>query len=308
MGTLIRFTLLTVLVCQLTGCLGQTNGSEEARTTGSFKKLASMAHPRSAHVSEAANGNIYVIGGVTASGPINLDSVEEYNPATNTWTEKTAMSSPRQGMGSAVYNDKIYIFGGYDNSGVATVEVYDPSNDTWTQLNDMPVAAEFASASTVGSKIYVSLRAVGGSAQNANIYEYDPINDGWNAKSNYPVLVAGHHQAVIGTNIYFIGRSPALIYDTVNDIWSEVADAWGNSGNGGKSTAVLGGMIYLFDESDWASSLQVYKPQNTFSGSGFSSPVMITLGAVATLNNSAFISGGARKDASISSDFYKFDY
>jgi hypothetical protein len=51
-------------------------------------------------VAVAQNGMIYAIGGRTNSGGlINLATVEEYNPTTNTWATRTSMPTARTGLG-----------------------------------------------------------------------------------------------------------------------------------------------------------------------------------------------------------------
>jgi hypothetical protein len=50
---------------------------------GYWTTLAAMNVGRSAHVSGAVNGILYVTGG---RNPNNLNSVEMYNPGTNKWT------------------------------------------------------------------------------------------------------------------------------------------------------------------------------------------------------------------------------
>ncbi len=57
---------------------GQTVG-------GTWQQLASMPTARQELASAVLNGKIYVIGGLNADG-ISTNTVEVYNPATNTWT------------------------------------------------------------------------------------------------------------------------------------------------------------------------------------------------------------------------------
>ena len=55
-----------------------------------------------------ANGKIYAIGG-NAVGADATDQVEEYDPATNTWTVKAHMPTARYSLAAATApNGKIY--------------------------------------------------------------------------------------------------------------------------------------------------------------------------------------------------------
>jgi len=91
-------------------------------------------------VATASNGRIYAIGGY---GDItHLATVEEYDPATDTWVTRASMPTPRSGLGvAAASNGKIYAIGGINSQGaLTTVEEYDPVTDTWTTRASMPTA------------------------------------------------------------------------------------------------------------------------------------------------------------------------
>jgi hypothetical protein len=74
----------------------------------------------------AVNGKIYAIGGMDSN---HLSSVEEYDPATNTWTAKADMSTARSGLTTSAVNGKIYAIGGWVgySTVLSTVEEYDPN-------------------------------------------------------------------------------------------------------------------------------------------------------------------------------------
>jgi N-acetylneuraminic acid mutarotase len=60
------------------------------------------------------NGKIYVIGGW--DGYSTLNSVEEYDPTTNSWRKIASMPTARYGLATAVVGNKIYAIGG-DSGG-----------------------------------------------------------------------------------------------------------------------------------------------------------------------------------------------
>jgi hypothetical protein len=70
----------------------------------------------------APDGRIYVIGGKNGDGELN--TVDIYNPATNTWSAGPAMSRGRDALAAALGGDgHIYAIGGRNGSTpVATVE------------------------------------------------------------------------------------------------------------------------------------------------------------------------------------------
>jgi hypothetical protein len=101
---------------------------------------------------------IYAIGG---SGSYS-NKVEEYDPATNTWTNCgngcTLMTTGREGLAAGVVNNKIYAIGGYSSGPLTTVEEYNPATNTWTTKTSMPTGRYYLAAGIVNNKIY----AIGG--------------------------------------------------------------------------------------------------------------------------------------------------
>ncbi len=72
-------------------------------------QLSTMPSSKYNMNSGVVNGKIYVIGN---NGP-DIDTVEEYDPATDTWrTGLTPIPNPVDGATSAVVNGKIYVIGG----------------------------------------------------------------------------------------------------------------------------------------------------------------------------------------------------
>jgi hypothetical protein len=62
-----------------------------------------------------------------------LDKVEEYDPATDTWTTKPDIQIPRKYLKAEVINGKVYAIGGNSGGGsLNTVEEYNPVTGLWT--------------------------------------------------------------------------------------------------------------------------------------------------------------------------------
>jgi N-acetylneuraminic acid mutarotase len=71
------------------------------------------------------NRKIYAIGGTT-SLPLGLSTVEEFAPATDTWTKKADMPTGRCSLSAIAVNGYIYAIGGRDGGQFfSTVEAYD---------------------------------------------------------------------------------------------------------------------------------------------------------------------------------------
>jgi N-acetylneuraminic acid mutarotase len=143
-----------------------------------WHKITDMPTPRN-HISAvgAVGGKIHVIGGrigsVFMAGADNLDIVETYDPATDSWSApRTRMPTPRSGGGWGVYNDKIYVGGGELRDdrmlgAVKSLEAYDPIRNLWTILPPMPISRHGCSAGFIGSKLHF----VGGDVISSNVFE-----------------------------------------------------------------------------------------------------------------------------------------
>jgi len=106
---------------------------------------------------------------------------EEYNPATNTWTEKAPMPTPRYGCAVATYGNKIYVFGGgINDSGCANeTVVYDPATNTWATKASMPTARDRLCVVVVDDRLY----AIGGTRATIDLglndnEQYTPVGYG----------------------------------------------------------------------------------------------------------------------------------
>jgi len=103
------------------------------------------------------DGKIYSFGGYVCGR-----RVDEYDPVTDTWTQKADMPTYRVALFGSVLDGKIYAIGGHQAvspyPGLANVEVYEPATDTWTTGPDMPTGRWGLSTTVVDGKIY----AIGG--------------------------------------------------------------------------------------------------------------------------------------------------
>ncbi len=134
--------------------------------TDTWAKKADMPTPRGGLSTSVMNGKIYAIGGSHERYGTNdytgLSTVEEYDPATDTWTKKADMPTPRGAHAVGVLNGNIHAIGGIDRSNMySTVEEYDPATDKWIKRADMPTARAALSAAVVNGKIY----AIGGAGE-----------------------------------------------------------------------------------------------------------------------------------------------
>ncbi|TKJ33435.1 MAG: hypothetical protein CEE38_20760 [Planctomycetes bacterium B3_Pla] len=182
--------------------------------TNTWTEKAPMSAARLVHSTSAVDGKIYVIGGFVRPGvwteELATSDVEEYDPATDTWTQKAPMPTVRGFLATSVVNGKIYAFGGATAAGgtiLSTVEEYDPTTDTWTTKASMPKArATFSSTSAVNGIIYVIGGASGGSGLSI-VEAYDPATDTWTEKTPMPRARGFSATSAVNGKIYAIGGS-----------------------------------------------------------------------------------------------------
>ena len=102
----------------------------------------SMIKPRGKLGAAVLDKKIYAAGGSDDGGRI-LNSVECFDPLSDSWSLVSSMNKPRQFHSLVTVNDVLYAVGGwvphdeedmeliYENS----MEMYDPEDDKWTLLD-----------------------------------------------------------------------------------------------------------------------------------------------------------------------------
>jgi N-acetylneuraminic acid mutarotase len=188
--------------------------------------------PMSISTTASVSGAAVIDGKIYAMGPgLNL----EYNPTTDTWTNKTPMPTPRYSFGIAAVGNKIYVIGGivsyYYGTNNGVNEVYDPSTDTWQTKAPMPTNRTQMNANAVNGKIYLIGGRTAGPSSTVNLTEcYDPVSDSWNREASMLYPVVSFASIVLDDKIYVIGGQDEFdselnvafnqIYDPQTDNWS----------------------------------------------------------------------------------------
>ncbi len=247
--------------------------------TDTWTTKAPLPTPRIYHATGTVNGKIYVIGGSSlwALDAPGRTTVEEYDPQTDTWTQKADMPGPRVDHVASVVDGKIYVIGGALTIGIAalsTVEVYDPATDTWTTAAPMPTPRLHLASSTVDGMIYV----IGGSNPDwpdpvSTVEAYDPQTDTWTTKASIPVPKTGIWSATLDGKVYVVsGRGkggsafgdallPTVdVYDPQTDTWTTVADI--PTARTLHAVEAVGGEIYAIGgiHREVSASLEAYTP------------------------------------------------
>jgi kelch-like protein 2/3 len=81
------------------------------------------------------------VGGYCGLSRECLDSVERYDPFSDTWSPVAHMTTRRSGACVNVHNGKIFVVGGHNGPCVLkSVEMYDPTCNRWTLISELNVA------------------------------------------------------------------------------------------------------------------------------------------------------------------------
>ena len=134
----------------------------------------------------AVDGKIYAIGGLLETDRY-LDTNEQYNPNTDTWSILKSMPTPRAQIAIAEYQNKIYCIGGTvgyttlpDGSIFSLIacdlnEVYDIVTDSWSKKASLPINGSDLQAHVIDGKIFV--------LAGLDLFMYNPITDVWTNKT-----------------------------------------------------------------------------------------------------------------------------
>lgn len=126
--------------------------------TDTWTHVAPLLSPRSDLAAAVVGGRIYVFGGCSGFGGF-LNTVDVYDPVTNTWSAApTDMPTARASMYAvATKGNTVYVIGGYSGvpPGHNTNEAYKVSQDSWTTALPMPTARAESGAVGHGGRIYI---------------------------------------------------------------------------------------------------------------------------------------------------------
>ena len=131
-----------------------------------WERIADAPTARNSAAAAVIGGKIYVVGGrqmvKQADGrqrPVNVATLEVYDPASGRWESRAPMPQAQGGLAAAAHGGKLYAFGGEqfvpDSKVFAEGWVYDPASDRWSALPPMPTPRHGHGAAVVGQRLYL---------------------------------------------------------------------------------------------------------------------------------------------------------
>lgn len=217
---------------------------------GKWDALASLQSPPNIPAVAAANGKLYVMSGTAAV----FVPTYEYDPSTDTWSQKAAIPQGCFWSSAVTVDNKIYVMGGgHPYPGKTYNQIYDPQTDTWSSGADLLTPRMYHQAVALNGKIYLMGGQNGDGTSEWYFEEYDPKTDKWTTKSQLPHNGAWYCGAAgVGDYVYRIaggGSSNTLIrdwfdeYNTTNDTWTSKTKF--HKGLHAPATVVYNDNIYL---------------------------------------------------------------
>jgi len=107
-------------------------------------------------------GRLYAVGGCDENN-FRLNSVESYNPVTDSWQYVSPMSTCRSSPCVMATCRALYVVGGVNYVGMSlnSGECFDPMTNTWVSINPMQNKRASACGAVCNGKLFVIGKNIG---------------------------------------------------------------------------------------------------------------------------------------------------
>lgn len=287
------------------------------------------------------DNKIYIGGGYIGNFQ-NVNDLQSYDPATQTWKFLNSLpgtNATRTGGMTFTINGKAYLAMGCENYNsfsptptyLKDLWEYNHASDTWTKKADFPDSGRAdAAVFVLNNKAYIvgGQTSGSGSTFSSDLWEYDPATNKWTEKKKFPEggifhsagFASGNKGYVVGGRITGASTNKVFEYNPSTNSWVEKA-AYPEDNLRGGTAFVIGGKAYVgmgivneaggtnkymdyFFSYDPATNKWSYWPGGEVPAQGR------TYGISTVVNNKAYFGGGWRLDGSTQTffrDFYEID-
>jgi len=220
-----------------------------------WEPVPPLLQPRESCAAVAANGSIYVLGGVSSDAAC-LASVECFGPHTGgAWETMPSMRSARGAAAAVSVAGQLYVIGGRDGfQSLDSVERFDPGVRRWDFLQPLRNARFGAAAAVLDGRVYM-LGGKGGGRVLATVERLDVEVGLWeplpplHARRYRTSAAAAHGRLYVAGGCdgsWQTGLRSVERFDPVTRAWSNLAPLqvprWGAAAvPAGGSICVLGG-------------------------------------------------------------------
>jgi Kelch motif len=190
--------------------------------TGAWTPVAPMPiavhHPAVAAGAGRCRGDLYVYGGYASAGE-EVDALQRYDPASDSWTTLPGSGAPRAAATLAAVNYSLYAIGGA-RSDVARrlVQVYDIRRGSWRREPSMRIAREHLASVAIAGRVLVLGGRAGGGNLDA-VEELDTRTGKWRRRPSIPTARSGFGAAVVrGWAIVVGGEELSAAGETIRPV------------------------------------------------------------------------------------------
>jgi Kelch motif len=168
--------------------------------SGTWAPVAPMPidvhHPAVTAGAGHCRGDVYVYGGYTSAGG-ELDALQRYDPASDSWTTLPGSGSPRAAATLAAVKCSLYAIGGA-RAGVARrlVQVYDIRRGSWRRGPSMRIAREHLASVAIDGRV-LALGGRGGGGNLDAVEELDTRTGKWRRRPSIPTARSGFGAAAV---------------------------------------------------------------------------------------------------------------
>lgn len=199
-----------------------------------WDRAADMQHARACHGAVVVYEKIMVVGGKDDKGEI-LNSVELYNPASDSWVPYRHLPLPLMGCGVGFLGGMVYVVGGVTTkrqvfSGMvpaevlSTVHATDPNERTWVRRPSLPEPRAYCTALTIHHELWLAggLKPSGrdptGFTNVVDVLAFDSLRGRWEFR--FKLTRARHAVAAANADdrIYVIGGMTCQEGTSVEDV------------------------------------------------------------------------------------------
>ncbi len=186
-----------------------------------------IARHRAASFAIADKGYVG-IGHTNGAGPNTVyNDWWEFDPATNSWTQKADYPIGNYGVSTFVIGNKGYMGGG--NVGGNFYE-YKPTTNKWAPIPNPPTSPDDETAFAINNKGYV--------LDDWNLYEFDPSNNSWTIKNSISADGWQTSSFVIDGKAYLKVGNAFYEYKPLIDTWASRATFPGQATSGSGAFAL----------------------------------------------------------------------
>ena len=162
------------------------------------------------------------------SGFYNSIDLVEYNPTTNTWTQKAPFPGGTRINSHVFVIDTLayFVSGAFwtgvasDYNGYSDVWVYNPYDNSWTQKNNFPGQARHGGfAFSFNGQGYFGLGTNHNLVFLDDFWRYDPLTDTWTQRANFPGIGRKNGFQFSLDKDGYVGLGYDSLLVALNDVW-----------------------------------------------------------------------------------------